>query len=202
MSVERKPDRKVLASLKRRAQFLTDDLEQSARISETEASDEELGFDNNPVVTLKVGPKGCRSRYQVHKGLLCHVSPYFKAAFERDFKEASGSITFPEDDSEDWERFIHWLYKRKLQITSLAEPTPLIRYTDLIDLYILADKYDIGLLKNHIMRCLFRTVHHYRNLHSNQGLPCDSLVEHIYNLTPGHSTLRQLTQLSTIQKEL
>ncbi|KAL8919164.1 MAG: hypothetical protein Q9208_006924 [Pyrenodesmia sp. 3 TL-2023] len=172
MSVERKPDSEVLASLKRKAQFLKDELERDARISETEASDEELGYQHSARNLLK-------------------AAEISQAAFERHSKEASGSMTFPEDDSDDWERFIHWLYKRKLQITSLAEPTPRVRYADLIDLYILADKYGIGLLKNHIMRCLSRTVHHYRQLPSDLGLPSDSLVERIYNLTTGSSKLRQ-----------
>lgn len=61
------------------------------------------------IVLVKVGPE--EQKFTIHKGLLCAVSTYFKAALEGGFKEAEEQmINMPEDDVEVFEHFQLWVY--------------------------------------------------------------------------------------------
>ncbi|KAF5869108.1 uncharacterized protein Bfra_011651 [Botrytis fragariae] len=61
--------------------------------------------------------------FGVHKDLVCHHSPYFKAALNSGFEEATtGIIKFPEVKVEVFELFYHWLYTQDLHLP-LWDPT-------------------------------------------------------------------------------
>jgi len=62
------------------------------------------------VVTIKIGP-GFKP-YNVHKDLISHYSPYFRAAFEKEkFKEGQdGTLDLPEADERMFTIVLDWLY--------------------------------------------------------------------------------------------
>ncbi|KAL8799083.1 MAG: hypothetical protein Q9223_007688 [Gallowayella weberi] len=116
-------------------------------------------FRDDPMVTLEVGHEG--AKFHTHKSLLCHVSPFFDAAFNGPFKESSGSMKINEDEADTFERFVQWIYRGEVDVTPLNDPLCFeSRYTQLTALYVLADKYDIASLKNDVMRLLFATIQH------------------------------------------
>lgn len=114
-------------------------------------------FYNSPMVTVKVGLG--RLPFYVHKNLLCDHSPYFAAALKGSYKESAGSMELKEDNVEAFERLIQWLYKHDIVISPIGNaPTTANRYRELIQLYILADKFDIPRLRNYVMTLLFDTI--------------------------------------------
>ncbi|KAI9640744.1 hypothetical protein NHQ30_011053 [Ciborinia camelliae] len=55
--------------------------------------------------------------FGVHKDIICHYSPYFKAAFNSGFQETiTGVLKLPETEPEVFELFYHWLYNQELYI--------------------------------------------------------------------------------------
>lgn len=142
--------------------------------SETEASNSastispndwgKFSFGDSPMVQLKVGHK--ETRFHVHQNLLCHASSFFEAALTGKFKESSGFMELVEDDADTFENLLEWLYRRKFETLSDVEATlpsfqmllsiddvdtrwAIIKkhehhYIKLTQLYIFADKYDIG----------------------------------------------------------
>ena len=72
-------------------------------------------FSKSGIITLLVGPD--KAPLQVHKGLLCAKSKFFKACFEGSFAEADkSSVDLPEDNVSVVEDFISWLYGSALNI--------------------------------------------------------------------------------------
>ena len=56
-----------------------------------------------------------------------------------------------DDEVDDFERFVSWLYTKQYELPDIAEA----RFMALAELYGLADKYDLGKLKNKIIDQLF-----------------------------------------------
>ena len=66
------------------------------------------------LVTILVGPQ--EIRFDLHRGLLCASSDFFKAAITGDFKEHDhNEIKLPEQDVKIFKFFVHWLYTRRLR---------------------------------------------------------------------------------------
>ena len=60
---------------------------------------------------LSVGPQ--RKPFYPHKGVLCEVSSFFRAAFGKQFKEAAeAKMDLPEDIVEVVEDMVKWMYVR------------------------------------------------------------------------------------------
>ncbi|KAN0119663.1 hypothetical protein V8E51_001871 [Hyaloscypha variabilis] len=65
------------------------------------------------IIYIKVGKE--EQDFGVHKELISHYSPYFRAAFTSGFDEAkSGIMKLPETEAEIFEIFYVWLYRQKL----------------------------------------------------------------------------------------
>ena len=47
--------------------------------------------------------------------IFCKASPFFRAAFEGQFKEANGVITLPEQEPKIFKFFVKWVYTRRLR---------------------------------------------------------------------------------------
>lgn len=108
-------------------------------------------------MTLKVGPD--LLPFHVHQNLLCKHSPFFAAAFNGSFEESAGSMELREDDAEAFDRFIQWLYRRDFAISPIGDvQCTTNRYQELVRVYILANKFDVPLLKNRVMAFLFDTI--------------------------------------------
>ncbi|KAL8684116.1 MAG: hypothetical protein Q9224_006601 [Gallowayella concinna] len=75
------------------------------------------------IVTVRVGGGADAQSWKIHKKLLTHHSPYFAAAFDGSFSEATtDSIDMKEDDPRAFELFVQWLYTGKL-FMSWDEPS-------------------------------------------------------------------------------
>ena len=84
------------------------------------------------MVIVLVGPE--KKRFEIHQGLVCSRSEFFKAAFTGNFDEADGSLTLPEQDPATFKYFVHWLYTGNLRGFYYSESVnpPLKELTDLV----------------------------------------------------------------------
>ncbi|KAI4743409.1 hypothetical protein E4T50_06207 [Aureobasidium sp. EXF-12298] len=103
------------------------------------------------MVSLLVGPN--KEKYNLHKGLLCFYSDFFRAAFKGSFKEAEeGKIELPDVGTEVFEAFQVWLYSRSLRVSEnhgdSSDRPPFLSFHTLAHLWVLGDKYQIPLLQN------------------------------------------------------
>ncbi|KAJ9641780.1 hypothetical protein H2199_004992 [Coniosporium tulheliwenetii] len=158
---------------------------------------EEPSFTNlGTVVTISVGVDG--RPFVIHKDLLYYHSAYFRNLFKGSFIEAKSSVMQVEDTTvETFGHFVEWLYttvaRRPLPAchrvaTSFVDPAnpdpPSL--DELLDVYIFADRYNICLLRNDVMKSW-----QYRNY--NWGTICNELCEDMikkaFDKLPHSSTL-------------
>ena len=144
-------------------------------------------FQNSPMVTLNVGPD--RHTFHVHPELLFKVSPVFKAAFSGAYQESSERcMALPDEEPETVERLTQWLYSRSFSLTDdVSFESADERYWQLARLNTLADKFDIGLLKNSIIDELFAT-----RRTPEVWPPQPPVIAYIYENTTETSSLRKL----------
>lgn len=134
-------------------------------------------------MTLTVGAQ--KTQFCVHKSLLCAESPFFEAALNGNFRESNGSIELVEDSAHTFEQFLQWLYMGKLMFSSQSMDRP--RWRELINLYILADKYGVVTLKNILMTTLFLSAQEPKISHIGRDL-----ITLAYENTTQGSPLRRL----------
>ena len=119
--------------------------------------------------------------------LLCDTSPFFKAAFTKDFKESSEkAMSLPEDDVDTFERFACWLYNQDIKLSGYdTNEGADERYMQLAMLYTLADKLVVTGLKNEAIKNLIET-------RSKAGHPPQQpIVTHGYSNSRENSSLRK-----------
>ena len=102
------------------------------------------------MVDIFVGAE--RTKFHLHRDLLCSRSDYFRACFVGDFKEAQQrELSLPEDDAESFDLFVTWLYGTHLKKISSDDELPAY-----FGLTILANKLCLEYLQNqatdHILR--------------------------------------------------
>ncbi|KAI9878193.1 MAG: hypothetical protein M1830_001585 [Pleopsidium flavum] len=106
------------------------------------------------VVKVYVGPK--KTRFFIHKELLCDHSEFFRAALTGGFKEAhEGAVYLPEDELEVFAKLVEWLYADQLDTTFIfrEDPDESVCATDLkkvtlfVKLWVLADRLRIPALQ-------------------------------------------------------
>ena len=99
-------------------------------------------FLNELMVNIFVGAE--RTKFHLHRDLLCNRSDYFRACFVGDFKEAQQKeLSLPEDNAESFELFVTWLYGTHLKKISSNDELPAY-----FDLSILANKLCLEHLQN------------------------------------------------------
>ncbi|KAF7941719.1 uncharacterized protein EAE97_006556 [Botrytis byssoidea] len=112
------------------------------------------------VVHAKVGKD--LQDFGVHKSLICHFSPFFKAAFTSGFEETTtGIIKLADVDVEVFELFFRWLYTQQIGEAEQDEVEFALSIDDaktshdyklhvgtLLRLYIFADMIKVPTLKN------------------------------------------------------
>ena len=147
----------------------------------------EFRFSDVSTVILQVGTGKKKTAFQVHEDLLCAHPSFFGAAFTSQRKESKDrEMELPSDDPGTIEEFIAWLYTQKYELE-------IVRKGDrhwmqkAAELYILADKYNVILLKNAICIALV-------NRHNTPGvpLPARRQVAYVYKNTSAGSQLRTL----------
>lgn len=142
---------------------------------------------NNSMITLNVGPD--KRAFHVHQELLCKSSPVFKAAFSGAYQESSERcIALPDEDPETVERLMQWLYCEYLSLTkAVCLETSNECYWQLARLNTLADKFDVGLLRNLIIDELFAI-----STAPKVWPPQPPVIAYIYENTTDKSSVRKL----------
>ena len=131
-----------------------------------------------------MGPS--KQRFGVHKGIICHKSKFFNAAFNSSFSEAvNGIVELVEEEPEIFDIAHSWLYTNELTRSEGGEDVPCLKI-QLADLFVLADKLDMPLLCNKAIDVLKST---FLETNVVPGVP---LIEIAYTKTPKNSPLRKL----------
>ncbi|KAI4103909.1 MAG: hypothetical protein LQ339_004026 [Xanthoria mediterranea] len=106
------------------------------------------------IITIKLEPAG--EIFHIHKGLLCHASPVFRAMMQHNWKEKQdGCIVLKDEDPEVFRRFIYWLYNGT--VLDFDETIQPISSRELALCYFLADRRDIPALQNHLIDLILDT---------------------------------------------
>lgn len=136
------------------------------------------------MVTIKVGKQ--KQAFFAHKGLICHYSTYFRAAFHGHFQEATaGAVELDDDDVEVFKTFFGWVYTGKLfEPTSKPGEVPL-DWSLLSKLYVFGDARGIPALKDAAVDAI---IDRFTNVWSMPTY----IFPYIYSNTPEGSQLRKL----------
>ena len=102
------------------------------------------------MVNIFVGAE--RTKFHLHRDLLCNRSDYFRACFVGDFKEAKQKeLSLPEDNAESFELFVTWLYGTQLK--KISSNNDLAAY---FGLAVLANKLCLEYLQNQVTDYIVR----------------------------------------------
>ena len=144
-----------------------------------------------------------REKFLFHKSLLCDLAPFFRAALEGSFKEATEAmIPMPEEDPETVQRFHVWAYTGCIMAED--EDIKTIEWEALIQLYIFGEKYGLPDLQNLAIDSLVTKGHILERTPIEQLhliYPIEQL-HLIYNNTISTSPLRRWVIDSAAQKGL
>ena len=122
--------------------------------------------------------------FTMHKGVLCSIAPFFRAAFEGQFVEGTEQVLrLPEDDPNLFRYFQLWAYTKNF--LEDGEILDTVEYKVLMDLHIFGDKYGVQDLQNAAIDVLIDKAN------ATKMYPI-SLFDHVYRNTASDSRLRQL----------
>lgn len=136
-------------------------------------------------MSVKVGPS--QKEYQVHKGLLCYHSEYFRGAFEGGFQESKDGVANLETENVVvFDAVFRWLYTGKLLDQEYKfDLTQRLSSRLLCETYVFAEARGIPTLKNAIINIMVP-------LASKQNVVLHEHAEYIYSNTPDNDKLRAL----------
>ena len=137
------------------------------------------------MMTIVVGERPITKEFQMHRGLLCFHSTYFKNLLDGPFMEGgSNSHDMPDVTIDTFQMFYTWLYTSNVtDIDGVSDSD--LPCDDFIYLYVFADYYMVQNLKNRALELYFLSVFKKWLLHP-------SLAEFIYDHTTASSPLRLL----------
>ena len=135
------------------------------------------------MVDIYVGPES--THWPIHERLLCYHSPFFSSIFyDKNASSRPGSnksYGLPEDDDYPFELLVGWLYAR-----SIRKPTDEKEIGPLLDLYLMADKFDMARLCADVVE----TVREF--YHSTSSYPGLRRVQYIYANTSEDNLMREM----------
>ena len=127
-----------------------------------------------------------KQRFSVHKGLVCHRSKFFDAAFNGSFSEAStGIVTLTEEDPEIFDIVHTWLYTNQLTQSKDGQDVE-CSFEQCRDVFVLADRLVMPLLCNMAIDWLKDFYLH------EDVLPSAAVIIGTYAITPENSVIRKL----------
>ncbi|KAL8778331.1 MAG: hypothetical protein Q9213_007461 [Squamulea squamosa] len=140
-------------------------------------------LEGQPSIAVKVGAGNKAITWNLPKGLLTHISPFFKAALSRGWFEAQAeSVDLPEDDPAAFRLFYKWLYTWTLS-KSEKYPTKITKDLDAllyVEAWILGDKLGCPHFQD------------FAYAHLDNAGPYDTdIAKKIYTGTPEGSSLRR-----------
>ena len=131
------------------------------------------------MVDIYVGPEN--THWILHEKLLCHRSKFFRNIFYNKKGPKNTRYGLPDEDDEPFRLFVGWLYSE-----SLPTPTEEKELTPVLDLYLMAEKWEIKKLVVEVLE----TVRTY--YHDTDTWPGLRRVQYIYANTEPESPMRQL----------
>lgn len=135
------------------------------------------------IVDIYVGPES--THWAIHEKLLCYHSPYFASVFydkKADSRPGSSkSYGLPDDEDRPFELLVGWLYSR-----AIKAPTEEKDIGALLDLYLLADRFEIEKLADDVVN----TVREF--YHSSGSYPGLRRVQYIYSNTSDDNAMREM----------
>ncbi|CAO2658101.1 Nn.00g073610.m01.CDS01 [Neocucurbitaria sp. VM-36] len=136
------------------------------------------------MMTINVGKSPSVTTFEIHRGLLCFYSSYFKKLLDGPFKEGgSSSYNIPDGTADTFQMFFSWLYTGTVMETAGVKDVDL-EYMQIIDLYVFADFLMVQELKNRALELFFSS---YR-----KWSPHINCTDVIYENTTKNSLLRRL----------
>jgi hypothetical protein len=138
------------------------------------------------MVDIYVGPEN--THWVLHEKLLCTKSPFFKAIFYNPPSKSPASkssftskaLGLPEEEDEPFRLFVSWLYS-----THIPFPTTEKDLGELLDLYLMGEKWQISELERDVMGVVRRW---YRETNTYPGL---RRVQYVYANTTSGSAMRE-----------
>ena len=138
-----------------------------------------------------VGPS--QEVFEIHRGILCNLSAYFRAAIDGKFKEAQdGRIILPVNDPEIFERFQLWAYRGTLLLQ--GQEIKNLNSTILTELYIFAEARDVPTLQNAAVDALIQWEVSVKKIPTNA-------LSRIYANTRVTSPIRRLVVDMSVNKD-
>ena len=136
---------------------------------------------SSTMVDIYVGPDS--THWILHEKLLCYYSPFFRNIFYSKSSSSSSSKSFglPESDDQPFELLVGWLYSRALRYPNEEKDIG-----PLLDLYLLADQFEIEKLGDDVVE----TVRAW--YHNNETYPGLRRVQYIYANTDVDNAMREM----------
>ncbi|KAI9735128.1 MAG: hypothetical protein M1834_001716 [Cirrosporium novae-zelandiae] len=137
---------------------------------------------SHSLVDIYVGPQN--TSFTLHEKLLCHYSPFFTSHFYTSANRSSTktpSYGLPDEEEEPFILLVGWLYSQ-----SLPQPNEEGDVGKLLDVYLLADKFEMTLLADEVVEVV-RAFYHSQN--SYPGL---RRVQYIYANTSEDNRMREM----------
>lgn len=133
---------------------------------------------------------GEKDTFTVHEDVLFDASPFFKAAFQSQFKEATDrSITLAEDHADVVEQFLRWIYLHTVDLSASDGKDGQLIMDMNVDfaarLYIFANKCQVEGLQAEICEAMFKIP-----LKAKWLPPSSFAVAHVYGNTLQYDLLR------------
>lgn len=135
---------------------------------------------------IYVGPG--REEFKLSKDLLCYVSPFFKAAFEGEFKEGQEqTMELLEDDVEAFDHVVSYMYRgvigsENLHQNQIAGWRPVVKLSTVIYVLELAERLQVPDMKTAVLANLEWALHSERATD-----PTAEDVELAFNILPTDS---------------
>ncbi|KAL8794063.1 MAG: hypothetical protein Q9195_003363 [Heterodermia aff. obscurata] len=136
---------------------------------------------SNSLVDIYIGPDS--NHWVLHEKLLCHHSPFFRARFYDPKNQSASSKTFGLEDCDDlpFELLVGWLYSKALRYPEEEKDIGA-----LLDLYFLAEKFEMAKLSEDVVETI-RAFYH-----NNETYPALRRVQYVYANTEEDNILREM----------
>ncbi|KAK3696292.1 hypothetical protein LTR37_018028 [Vermiconidia calcicola] len=131
------------------------------------------------MVDIYVGEEN--THWILHEKLLCHRSKFFRNIFSNKKGSKNSMYGLPDEGDEPFKLFVGWLYA-----DSIPQPTEEKELSNLFDLYLMAEKWEIKKLTIEVLETVRKWYH------DSDTWPGLRRVQYIYANTEYESPMRQL----------
>jgi hypothetical protein len=133
------------------------------------------------MLTVLVGNE--QHKFQVHEGIICARSRFFKSAVKPHWTRSNRDIKLPADDPSQFEDYLSIVYMDKVPVLGTSQDDD--QFSILAGLYILADKLIDVQSKNLIAKAMIKRG-------EENAVPSGGAIYKLYVRTPASSPARRL----------